>query len=1066
MRFMAKGPDIPSELLDARDEGKVVFFCGAGVSFAKARLPNFQQLTAKVTAQLGVMEDDPAMILLNEATATYERTGISGLIPADRIFGLLAQEFDEALIENAVIKALAPKSNVDLSAHQVLLSLATTSAGQTKLVTTNFDRLFCQSSPNIPTHHPKHLSKSWTTSQLNGVVYLHGCADKQYKHTEKDGFVLTSASFGRAYLSEGWATEFIQTILQDHHIVFVGYSADDPPVQYLLEALNQSTPSFGKMYVFHPGTIDDGEKKWLSRGVKPIVYSDEDGHHALWATLQGWQTRAKDPEQWMADVVKRYTDPTVLEPYQRGQVAHIVSSVKGAEIFTATRPLPSIQWLRVFEPAERYGKPAFDLSKGESKLATDPFEKYGLDCDEVPQAVEIAQYHRDREPATAFNVFDYQSGDVIDQLAITSLVFESVALQKLPQRLEALGYWISQSAWQTATLQWAVNKVGLHPIIIGMILRNFSVRGANAEPFVERAWHYLFDCWAQQQCKDNWGEFNELVAKHGVTDWVLRKRAKMLRPFIKAKQSYNAILGRTDTIDSLHSLIGLSVEYTMPYSDSNWNVSNKMLPRYLDLLCENLRTAVWLSQEIGLQYKLHSFCSIWPDDDKELSRHSLGRGLNGFVRYFVSQFEALVKIDLPSAKNMYRRWQTYTDGLFIRLLIWAGSKFEFDSGAVYGEWICNLSETAFWCDHHRRDLLLSLQAKWSAIPVAIQVRVCTRIFEGPQDSNADDEDQYQEYRAECILDMLYWLQSNQCKVPIDLASVTKPLKQLVPDWTEAGVGAVVRSHGVRSLPLGDDTDYSELLGVADKDILTKASDLECQTRQAPFRGLCGAEPEKALRALFCGAEQGYFPADRWQDFLWVIRDAEVEEQVHLNLLDFLLQNITKIQDCVFEAFANWLQQQVTFLAQSVHIKLATAIKLMVKQLLAGKESEESWASVSSIICKMIVNDRKDGQDTYLFDLLNGLLSNGFKVEVLGIIGSHIDVLYEVNPQWTKTNILGLIEQPDSPNTGADSAIFTGIIRRTKIDETFAIKLVPWIGKIAIAHESYEEYERENATRFL
>ena len=32
MRFIANGPSIPDELLTARDDGRVIFFCGAGVS--------------------------------------------------------------------------------------------------------------------------------------------------------------------------------------------------------------------------------------------------------------------------------------------------------------------------------------------------------------------------------------------------------------------------------------------------------------------------------------------------------------------------------------------------------------------------------------------------------------------------------------------------------------------------------------------------------------------------------------------------------------------------------------------------------------------------------------------------------------------------------------------------------------------------------------------------------------------------------------------------------------------------------------------------------------------------
>ena len=60
MRFFENGPAIPDELLHARDEGRVVFFCGAGVSRAKAKLPDFFGLAKKVMKTLGVQADSPA----------------------------------------------------------------------------------------------------------------------------------------------------------------------------------------------------------------------------------------------------------------------------------------------------------------------------------------------------------------------------------------------------------------------------------------------------------------------------------------------------------------------------------------------------------------------------------------------------------------------------------------------------------------------------------------------------------------------------------------------------------------------------------------------------------------------------------------------------------------------------------------------------------------------------------------------------------------------------------------------------------------------------------------------
>ena len=93
MRFFENGPAIPDELLHARDEGRVVFFCGAGVSQAKAGLPGFFGLAEKVMETLGVLVDSPARKLLEEARNLETKTGVVGVIPADRIFGLLEQDF-------------------------------------------------------------------------------------------------------------------------------------------------------------------------------------------------------------------------------------------------------------------------------------------------------------------------------------------------------------------------------------------------------------------------------------------------------------------------------------------------------------------------------------------------------------------------------------------------------------------------------------------------------------------------------------------------------------------------------------------------------------------------------------------------------------------------------------------------------------------------------------------------------------------------------------------------------------------------------------------------------------
>lgn len=76
---------------------------------------------------------------------------------------------------------------------------------------------------------------------LTGVTYLHGRL--QDAGSDHHSYILSSADFGRAYLSEAWATNFVRSLLKSFTVVLVGYQAEDPPVKYLLQGLNHDGKS-------------------------------------------------------------------------------------------------------------------------------------------------------------------------------------------------------------------------------------------------------------------------------------------------------------------------------------------------------------------------------------------------------------------------------------------------------------------------------------------------------------------------------------------------------------------------------------------------------------------------------------------------------------------------------------------------------------------------------------------------------------------------------------------------------------------------------------------------------
>jgi hypothetical protein len=151
---------------------------------------------------------------------------------------LLEREFEVDDVRAAVAGAIRPKPGHGLGAHRILIDLATSRAGVTRLVTTNSDLLFEECDPTLPCSGPPRLPDPRSDREFRGVVHLHGRVDRNYERPHDDEFVISTKDFGRTYLSDGWATRFIQSLLARFQIVFIGYSADDPPVQYLLEALN------------------------------------------------------------------------------------------------------------------------------------------------------------------------------------------------------------------------------------------------------------------------------------------------------------------------------------------------------------------------------------------------------------------------------------------------------------------------------------------------------------------------------------------------------------------------------------------------------------------------------------------------------------------------------------------------------------------------------------------------------------------------------------------------------------------------------------------------------------
>jgi len=474
MRFIPDGPSIPEELLVARDAGDVIFFCGAGVSQHEAGLPNFETLGRQVIDLLGAAQDSPARTLLVKSKEMGRMAGVGGLLATDRVFGLLEREFEVADVRAAVAEAITPEAGASLGAHRTLLKLATSRAGVTRLVTTNFDLLFEACDPDLPCSGPPRLPDPRSDRDFRGIVHLHGRVDTGYRQPADEEFVVSSADFGRAYLSDGWATRFIQTLLSRFQIVFVGYTAEDPPVQYLLEALNLQASSRNRLYAFQDGENEAAKALWEHKGVQAIAFDSSNGFGPLWDTLDAWAERASNVDNWYDGLLAQAAvGPAMLDPHVRAQVAEVMVTREGARRFATADSPPDARWLLAFDPAHRFANPdKIDPYVDDSEMF-DPFAALGLGSDPVPDVEASEDFLRNRKvPAGALDVFAIGRGDLDEAGEGTLAAMRGSDARKaaqLPPRLSSLGIWVQRIAHQPIALWWAGHQAALHPDIVRSI---------------------------------------------------------------------------------------------------------------------------------------------------------------------------------------------------------------------------------------------------------------------------------------------------------------------------------------------------------------------------------------------------------------------------------------------------------------------------------------------------------------------------------------------------------------------------------------------------------------------
>lgn len=312
-RVIALGPNlpaIPERLLLAHARGEALFIAGAGIS-RSAGLPDFRQLVLDVYEKL----DKPMYDVLSKIPSTacnLWNADISGLTNQqsaevkrfiggdyDVVLGMLERRMDgqssplsgvrQAIAENLRRPGLRPAP-----IHRALMRLADR-GGAVTIVTTNFEHLLEDAGAairsKVQTYALGGIPRPGRSTDFAGVLHIHGALDRDPARTAD--LIVSDQDFGEFYLRRRVVSDFIYDAARLFHLVLVGYSVNDPPMRYLLNAVAADGARFDDLkerftFVGNGGPDPVALEDWKGRGITPIHYDSADKHSMLLQVLERW----------------------------------------------------------------------------------------------------------------------------------------------------------------------------------------------------------------------------------------------------------------------------------------------------------------------------------------------------------------------------------------------------------------------------------------------------------------------------------------------------------------------------------------------------------------------------------------------------------------------------------------------------------------------------------------------------------------------------------------------------------------------------------------------------------
>ncbi len=1039
MQFITNGPDIPESLLQAHEEGNVVFFCGAGISYP-AGLHGFEWLVEQIYRLNGTGPSEIEKEALKRGQFDAALDLLERRLPGQRI-----------AVRRALAQALKPKLRRKgaIDTQAALLSLARNREGSLRLVTTNFDRIFHVAAKRTSQAFQEHSAPMLPipkNSRWNGLIYLHGLLPEKMNDTALNRLVVTSGDFGLAYLTERWAARFVSELFRNYVVCFVGYSINDPVLRYMMDALaadrmqGEITPQAWALGDCEPGKEHQKAIEWEAKGVMPILYNVPTGsndHSALHQTLHAWSDTYRDGVQGKEAIVVKHAWAQPQESTRQdnfvGRVLWALSDKSGlpAKRFADFNPVPSLDWLLEAFTQEQFG--SGDLAR------------FGV----VPQG-EVdpkLRFSLVRRPAT-FNCTPYMQ---LASMGVTASQWDDVMTQ--------LARWLLRHMDDSRLIIWIAERGGqLHDHWAWMIenelnrFNSLELEGKTAEldeirlqspkaipgPLMRTVWRLLLSGRVKSPRSDgNLYRWIGRIKQESVTATLRLEFRELLAPKVMLTKPFRWA-GDSDRVEEptqINQLVNWELvlaanhvrSVLLEQIDEHWKTS---IPFLLDDFQQLLRDALDLLNELGGADDRRDR-SHW--DLPSITPHWQNRGFRDWVCLIELLRDSWLMVranDSMRATKIAQNWFDLPYPTFKRLAFFAASQDDCIPPELWVNWLLADGAWWLWSTDTGREVFRLLVLQGQHLNGVTQEHLETKILAGPPRTmykHDIEEKEWQDIVARSIWLNLAKLKSSGLALGEIAVARLSEISNTYPKWQLASDERDEFSHWMSGT---GDPDYKDS---RDVDIaprwrqelvlwLRKPIPERQYLHEDTWRNVCRTRFYHSLSALCELAQNDIWPIGRWREAL----QAWADEDLVTRAWKYAAPLVQTMTDAILQEIVHsvtwWMERASKSIERNINLMLDLCQRVLELPLeanldtndLVGTAINHPVGHVTEALINLWFKQNPNDNDLLpsdlksLFTTLSDIQVERFRHGRV-LLGSQLIALFRVDHLWTEQYLLPLFD---------------------------------------------------------